>query len=196
MNMKTFFSARIREFPLAARSLILGFLVALGLAYVYAFANIALVVGLTPKAIMVHYYGSTAKIEMSQSKSEQATGEQELSFDDLEQEATKAKPILRPSLKNLVAEGHFHLFGMSSFFFGLTLLGLFVGIAEKWKALLVSVPYFSVIIDNLSFMATRFLGPQFAFLTVAAGALMGICFTILWGLIFRELIIAVKDVKE
>ena len=45
------------------------------------------------------------------------------------------RPI--PSFKSLVAEGHFHMFGMTSFFFGLTLIALFLEVGERRKAVLV-----------------------------------------------------------
>jgi hypothetical protein len=146
----------------------------LGLAYIYAIGNIALVVGLSPRDIAIHYYGAENVIKAEQSQ--QASGEAEFSLDDVGSEASAATeaPKLgpRPSFKNLVQAGHFHLYGMTSFFFGLTLIGL---------------PYISIALDNLSFMATRFLGPQFAYLTAISGAFMGICFTILWIAIGYEL---------
>ena len=64
------------------------------------------------------------------------------------------------------------------------------------KSLLVSVPFLAIIVDNLSFMATRFLGPKFAFLTAAAGTLMMICFSSLWILIARELYIGWRNRVE
>ena len=97
-------------------------------------------------------------------------------------------PVLRPSLKRLVSEGHFHLFGMTSFFFGLTFIGLFTSIREKWKMIMVGIPFLAVIVDNLSFLATRFIGPRLAYLTAVSGGLMAICFSILWLVIVWELL--------
>ncbi|MEZ4871805.1 MAG: hypothetical protein R2827_06065 [Bdellovibrionales bacterium] len=178
---------QIKNWPKSFRVLAIGYLLSLSLAYAYALLNIALVVGLTPKDIMVHYYGSDQKIEVTTAPS----GEESFSFDELEDE-TKQKIIVQPSLKSLVAEGHFHLFGMTSFFFGLCLLALFTSVNEKLKCWMVGLPFFAVVVDNLSFLATRFLGPKFAYLTASAGALMFASFSILWIVIFRDLIQAWK----
>lgn len=162
----------------------MGYCFALGFAYLYAISNIALVVGLTPKDIAVHYYGSAEK----ESTTPKALGEEALDLDNLEEIPPAAESRPKPSLKNLVAEGHFHLFGMSSFFFGLAVLGLFTSVPEKAKALMVGLPFFLVVVDNLSFMATRFLGPQFSFLTAIAGGGMGLSFAWLWFAVVRELV--------
>jgi hypothetical protein len=182
--VKEIFEARLRHFPKPVKALAMGYCFALGFAYLYALSNIALVVGLTPKDIAVHYYGSAEK----KSAASQAAGEETLNLDNLEQSAPPAEAGPKPSLKNLVAEGHFHLFGMSSFFFGLAFLGLFTSVPEKSKAQMVALPFFLVVVDNLSFMATRFLGPQFSFLTAIAGGGMGLSFAWLWIAIVRELL--------
>lgn len=174
---------KLRNLPKPWKTFALGYLLALTFAYFYALLNIALVVGLTPKDIMVHYYGADKKIEISTA----SDAEEEFSLDDFENEQTDI--VVQPSLKTLVAEGHFHLFGMTSFFFGLCLLGLFTSVTEKTKIILVTLPFFAVVVDNLSFLATRFLGPNFAYLTAAAGGLMFLSFTALWFAIFRDIIL-------
>lgn len=179
MDLKTL---RLKNLPVPYKVFALSYLLALGLAYGYALLNIMLVVGLTPKDIAIHYYGSETEIH------EQApTGEGDLNLDSLE-EAHAATKRPQPSLKNLVAEGHFHLFGMSSFFFGLGLLGLFTGVSEKWKTLMVGLPFFAVVVDNLSFMITRFGGPQFSYLTAVAGTVMAFSFFWLWVAVLLELV--------
>jgi hypothetical protein len=175
-----FFDYRLRQFPRPAKTLALGYILTIGLAYVYGLLNIAMVVGFTPKQIAIHYYGSDKVIA-----AKAAGAEESLNLDAVE-EAAEVKP--QPSFKNLVSEGHFHLFGMASFFFALTLLGLFTDVPEKWKIALVGVPYISIILDNLSFLATRFVGPKLAYMTAISGGIMGICFTALWFAIFFELL--------
>lgn len=178
--------------------MVIGFLCSLSLAYVYALANVALVVGWTPRDIAIHYYGAAevvraeANSPAKNSAAAQVTaGEQTLDLDAMPAASTE-KPTNelgpRPSFKNLVTEGHFHLFGMTSFFFALTLLGLFVEVKDSVKVFLVGVPYFAIILDNLSFMATRFLGPQMAYLTAISGAFMGLSFTALWILVGIEVL--------
>lgn len=180
--MKDFFQYRLRNAPLSAKVLVGGFLLSLSLAYVYALANIAIVVGLTPRDIAVHYYGANEVVRAEKA----ASGETSLDLDNMESKpAVELGP--RPSFKNLVAAGHFHLFGMTSFFFALTLLSLFTGLSEKWKTLFVGLPYLAIIFDNLSFMATRFLGPHFSYLTALSGAFMGTSFTVLWIAVALEI---------
>jgi hypothetical protein len=178
------FNYRLRNAPLAVKVMAAGFLLSLSLAYIYALGNIALVIGWTPRAIAVHYYGAEEVIRAEAV----VQGEQSLDLDADSSEP--AKPVLgpRPSFKNLVQEGHFHLFGMTSFFFALTWLGLFTAVPDKWKAVLVGVPYIAIIFDNLSFMATRFLGPQFSYLTALSGAFMGLSFAALWFAVGYEII--------
>ena len=182
MTIKTLSEFRLRNGSKPIKALALSYCAALGFAYIYAVANIALVVGLTPKDIAVHYYGAEKKIEQKAPE-----GEKTIDFTALESAPSQeTKP--QPSLKNLVTEGHFHLFGMSSFFFGLSVLGLFTGVKEKLKTVMVSLPFLLVIVDNLSFMATRFLGPEFSFLTAAVGSAMAVSFSWLWFAVVSEVL--------
>ncbi|MEY4617722.1 MAG: hypothetical protein RJB66_2682 [Pseudomonadota bacterium] len=179
-------SLRLRNAPRAFKALALGFVFSISLAYLYALGNIVMVVGLTPKDIAVHYYGATTNI----TESPVASGEETINLEDLGEpsEAAPIAPGPRPSFKNLVGEGHFHLFGMSSFFFGLCLLALFTGINETLKSFLVGGAFVFVVLDNISFMATRFLGPKFAMMTAVSGGIMGLCFAGLWLSIVYELL--------
>ena len=179
------FNYRLHTAPTPVKVLVAGYLLALGLAYIYALGNIALVVGWTPRDIAVHYYGADKVVKGEQKAAE---GEETFSLDEVDTKPKETVIGIRPSFKNLVQEGHFHLFGMTSFFFGLTLLGLFTGVKDSAKSLLVGVPYLAIIFDNLSFMATRFMGPHFAYLTAIAGGFMGICFTMLWLTVGYEII--------
>jgi hypothetical protein len=178
-----FSSLLLRNAPRPVKALALSYTLSLSLAYLYAIGNIAMVVGLTPKDIAVHYYGASEKLENTLKSN---SGEQEFSLSD---EADEPKPttVMRPSFKNLVGIGHFHLFGMSSFFFGLALLGLFTKVNEQLKCFLVFIPFVTVALDNLSFLATRFLGPGFAYLTAISGAAMGFAFLALWAFVIREI---------
>jgi hypothetical protein len=177
------FDFRLRNSPRPLKVMVAGFLICLGLAYVYAIGNIALVIGLQPRDIAIHYYGAEQVIAAEAVKG----GEETFDLDALDAVEEKPKLGPRPSFKNLVSAGHFHLFGMTSFFFGLTLLGLFTSLKEPYKSIFVGLPYLSIAADNLSFMATRFGGPQFAYLTAVSGAFMGICFTVLWVAIGYEI---------
>ncbi|MGZ5280141.1 MAG: hypothetical protein ACXWC9_09375 [Pseudobdellovibrionaceae bacterium] len=164
---------KLRNLPRSGKVLVGGFLFCLSLAYVYALLNIIMVVGWTPRDIAIHYYGADKALPQI----EMISGEQSI---DLNQVPNDTSLGARPSFKNLVQEGHFHLFGMTSFFFCLTLLGLFTDLSSKWKTPLLGIPYIAIVLDNLSFMATRFLGPSFSYLTAVSGAVMGMSFLALW----------------
>lgn len=189
----SFWNFKLRNAPMPAKALALGYLMALSMAYVYAIGNIMLVVGWTPAAIAEHYYGASERIEVEQDISVETgsgSGEESFSLEDegssgLSEDVPQIGP--RPSFKNLVATGHFHIFGMSSFFFGLCLLGLFTGIDSSLKTPMVFFPFVAVVLDNLSFLATRFGGPEFAYLTAIAGGLMGISFLALWSTVLWEI---------
>lgn len=182
---------RLRNLPKHWKVFALGYLMALSLSYFYALVNIALVIGFTPKDIMIHYYGADKKIEIV---SQANQSEEEFSLDDIEEKDVAI--IAQPSLKTLVAEGHFHLFGMTSFFFGLCLLGLFTSVKAKTKVILMIMPFVTIVVDNLSFLATRFLGPNFAYLTAVAGGLMFISFSCLWVVIFRDIVLPAEAMAE
>lgn len=185
--MKTIFDSKLRNAPSQVKFMVGGFLAALSLAYLYAVLNIALVVGWTPKDIAIHYYGASKRVESV--KKPEAGAESEVNLDAIENnEVVDLGP--RPSFKALVQEGHFHLFGMTSFFFCLTVVGLFTSITDRWKLYLCTSPYVAIVLDNLSFMATRFLGPSFAVLTAISGTIMGVSFVALWLVIVRELFLS------
>lgn len=181
---------RLRNAPTAFKCFALGYVMAISLAYLYALGNIAMVVGLTPKDIAVHYYGASIKM----TEAAPNVGEESLDLDQIDSAPQVTTPGPRPSFKALVGEGHFHLFGMSSFFFGLCLLALFTGINETFKGWLVGGAFLFIVFDNISFMATRFLGPKFAVFTAVSGGVMGLCFAALWISIVLELF-KKKEVK-
>lgn len=186
MDLRSITSCRLRNAPVSVKALAAGFLFAISLAYLYAIGNIVMVVGWTPRAIAIHYYGAEEVLQ-SEKNTISPQGEQGLDLDAMATAPIENSIGPRPSFKNLVQEGHFHLFGMTSFFFALTVLALFTDVSECKKAFLVGAPYVAIVFDNLSFMATRFLGPQFAYLTAMSGAVMGICFVSLWLLIVIEI---------
>lgn len=188
--MSNFWNYEFRNAPKPAKALALGYIMAISLAYVYALGHILHAVGWTPAAIATHYYGAPERVIEKEAGSK---GEESFSLDE-EVEEVPVSMGTRPSFRNLVATGHFHLFGMSSFFFGLTLLGLFVRLSDQWKTILVFSPYVAVVLDNLSFLATRFGGPEFAYLTAFAGAIMGMSFFALWFFILREVISSPENV--
>ena len=180
--MENLTNYRLRNLSKSGKALVIGYLLCCSFGYFYAVINVGQSIGFLPDQIAVKYYGSETKIEKTETAKEGI--EEEFSFDEVEE--TKVQKIARPSFKKIIAEGHFHLFGMASFFLGLAIFGLFTSLSETWKMVAVGSPFVAIIIDNLSFMAIRFIGPQFAYLTIIAGSFMGISFTFLWWNIVRE----------
>lgn len=195
------FGITLRKLPWYAKLMVTGYLLAIAFGYVYALGNVAMVVGLSHDEIVRHYYGNEAtqaqlkaaaappKVEAGASKEEEldldlgddAAPAAAAPADDKAAPAAAAAPVEEeilpvPTFKSLVGEGHFHLFGMTSFFFGLALIALFLEVSEWRKAVLSVTPFFAVIFDNLSLLATRFFGPGWAFLTMISGALMALSF--------------------
>lgn len=105
-------------------------------------------------------------------------------------EASAAAPAIaaaRPSFKNLVTQGHFHSLGMSSFFLGVCIIALFLRLPERLKIAIVVLPFVSIVLDNASFLLTRFLGPAFSWLVVLSGGLMALSFTVILFLSLYQL---------
>lgn len=182
------FGITLRKLPWYAKWMVTGYLLAVGCGYIYAMGNVALVVGMTHDDIARHYYGNEAtqaKLRADAQGPSVAAGESQEEELDLDLEgddsadtaaATEEEILPVPSFKSLVGEGHFHIFGMTSFFFGLALIALFLQVEDWRKGILAITPFFAVIFDNVSMLATRFLGPSWAFLTMISGALMALCF--------------------
>lgn len=201
------FGITLKKLPWYAKWMVTGYLLAIGCGYIYAMGNVALVVGMTHDDIARHYYGNDAtqaKLRSDAEGPKVAAGEsQEEELDlfgdegDTAEAAAVEEDILPvPSFKSLVGEGHFHVFGMTSFFFGLALIALFLDVAEWRKAVLSVTPFFAVIFDNLSMLATRFLGPNWAFLTMVSGALMALSFLGIFVHAMYDLWIAPSETTE
>lgn len=175
---------KLADFPLAARVAVTAYLVTTGFGYNYAIANVVMKVGATPGAVAAHYGGGKvpnpeAKKALEAPKSgppKAAEGEEAFDLDKDEAEPPPPPPpfidLPAPSLGALVQEGHTHIFGMGSLFFGVVLCALFLSLAEPLKAVLAATPFFAIVLDHLGFLATRFWGPKYAFLVMVAGSLM------------------------
>ena len=93
--------------------------------------------GLTPASVVAHYLGN------------------EQSF-------------LEPrSYAGLLEVSHFHLFAMGMLLLVLTHLVLFIPLANRTKAWLISLPFLSGLVDEGSGWLVRFASPHFAWLKIA-----------------------------
>lgn len=179
---------RLRTLPMNFKLLFSAVLLTLACGYVFALTNLALSVGLTQAKVVEHYWGNETtqkKLqEEKQAEKLQAAGgaaavapapaEEELSFDDLEKDSEPIMPV--PSFKSLAAEGHFHLFGYTFLFFLCALILSFAELKPWLMNTLILAPFVASVFDIWSILLTRFFGPVFAWMLMAAGSTMGLSF--------------------
>ncbi len=72
------------------------------------------------------------------------------------------------SYQGLLEITHFHLFAMGILVLTMTQVMLFVPIANRWKAWVVSLAFSAALADEASGWLVRFVSPAFAYLKVAA----------------------------
>lgn len=80
----------------------------------------------------------------------------------------------------LVRVSHIHLFGISFIFFILGLIFSHAYVRPVWfKCLVITLPFVAVLTDVSSWYFTKLYHP-FAWVVMAAGATMGLCFAFMW----------------
>jgi len=190
----TLLATRIRNFPAPMKAIVAGYLLCIAVGYSYALINVVLVVGVRPTQIADHYAGSAQTIK-TESQVKESGREKELSFDEdpIQDQAPKTPA---PSMRKIVGEGHTHLFGMASFFFPITLFGLFTAYSRRTKTLLMILPYAAILFDHMSFVIVRTLGRGFTSLIILSGSLLAISFAALAVGIFYELILLEQRKKR
>ena len=87
----------------------------------------------------------------------------------------------------LVRVSHIHLFGLTFIFY---LVGMIFSHAywrPVWlKATIVGVPFLMLSLDVISWYLVKVYHP-FAFVTMGAGAIQGLCFAVMWGVSIYQL---------
>ena len=77
--------------------------------------------------------------------------------------------FLQPrSYQGMLEISHFHLFAMGILVLTMTHLLLFVPLASRWKAWIVSLAFAGALGDEAAGWLVRFVGPGFAYLKIAA----------------------------
>jgi hypothetical protein len=156
-------------------------LLTLGMGYLFAVTNIALSVGVSQLEIVDHYWGDPVVREaldaQKDDSAEAASGDMEMSFDDLDADVLASAPTLAiPTFDSLVAEGHFHMFGFTMIFFMCGLIISFADMAVGLKRTLILAPFIGSVFDIWSTLLTRFVGPGFSWMMMISGSLMAISF--------------------
>ncbi len=91
-----------------------------------------------------------------------------------------AKPDTGMSLATLVRVSHIHLFGMTFIFFIMGMIFSHAYVRPVWfKSLVIAIPFLTMISDVGSWYLTK-LNPQFAWLIIISGILMGLSFAFQW----------------
>jgi len=77
------------------------------------------------------------------------------------------------SVQSLVRVSHIHLFGIAFLMFFLGRIFILCEMSVLIKRITVAIPFITVLVDILSWYLTK-LSPNFAYLVIIAGALMGV----------------------
>ncbi len=77
------------------------------------------------------------------------------------------------SIQNLVKVSHIHLFGISFILFFVGRIFIFCEMAPMIKRIMVMVPFIAILLDILSWYATKII-PGFSYVVIASGGLMGL----------------------
>jgi hypothetical protein len=84
------------------------------------------------------------------------------------------------NIATLVRVSHIHLFGLTFIFFIVGLMFSHAYFRPVWlKCTIVALPFFAIVCDVSSWYFTKLYHP-FAWVVIAAGGLMGMCFAFMW----------------
>ncbi len=188
--------------------LISGFVIILGAGYLAAALNAALAVGISAEAIADHYGDKSLSQEEQAMMEQQGFVEEEFSLDDEEEVSNGGASMghlamgtdmaahdmgemameghetggavddsLPPQI--LVQLAHIHLLGFSLLLLGMGGLFCLTRVSPGMKTLLVGTLALSFLGDIAGLNLTRFVSPDFAWLTMIGGTLIGICLAIM-----------------
>ena len=85
-----------------------------------------------------------------------------------------------PNIFSLVKLSHIHLFGFTMIFFIMGLVFSHAYVRPVWfKCAVVAAPFVGIILDVASWYMTK-LYAWFAYVVIAGGGIMGLCFAVMW----------------
>jgi hypothetical protein len=91
------------------------------------------------------------------------------------------------TLATLVRVSHIHLFGLTFIFFLMGSMFTHAYVRPVWlKCAIVAAPFGAIVLDVSSWYFTKLYNP-FAWVVIAAGALMGTCFACMWLITMYQL---------
>ncbi len=183
--------------PLYWKVLITGFVIILGTGYLAAALNAALAVGVSAEAIADHYGDKSLSPAEHAMMEKQGFVEEEFSLDDeedmsdagmdhdmagmgMDHEMPMAGPVddsLPPQI--LVQLAHIHLLGFALILLAVGALFCLTRLASGTKTVLVGLLFLSFLGDIAGLNLTRFVAAEFAWMTLIAGTLIGVCLAIM-----------------
>lgn len=169
----------LAQLPLSAKVFCTLFLVGIGLGNVAAFTQAATAVGLSPTEVQASL---APEMPMTHLGHGQMSAEKEI---DVTQMSPQAKVWIRTPL--LIQTSHTHLFGQTLIAGLLGLIFLFSSLRERWKALILALPFVGTIIDIGGMWLTRFLWPPLASLVILGGSLFALGYLLITVISLHEL---------
>ena len=101
--------------------------------------------------------------------------------------AERAKTDTGASFSSLARVSHIHLFGIAFIFMFVGLIfSLTAGVPKYLKATIIVMPYVFLVLDITSWWLTK-LNPNFAWLTIIGGSMMGLSFIFMWVVSMYEM---------
>ncbi|MCK5527369.1 MAG: hypothetical protein KAJ05_09480 [Candidatus Latescibacteria bacterium] len=141
----------------STKLLVTVFLLTMGLGYLMAMVNVGVQAGFTYQSVSEHMIGN----------------EEEM--------------IYPKEFASLVGTSHTHLFGHPPMFLLLGAIFLLTSVSEKFKKILLPIPFIAVVLDMGSLWLTRYVAPGFAYLTIFSGMVMGLSFFVLFVIPLYEM---------
>jgi len=169
----------LARLPLSAKLACTLFLVGIGCGAVAAFTQAATAVGLTPADVRASL---APEMPMTHIGAGQASAEREMSLGEV---SSAARVWIRTPL--LIQTSHTHLFGQTLIAGLLALIFLFSSTRERWKVLILALPFAGTLLDIAGMWLTRFVSPALSGLVIAGGTLFALGYALITVISLWEL---------
>ncbi len=111
-------------------------------------------------------------------------------YDDIVVLMASDAGVSRTSLEKV---SHIHLFGLAFIFYIVNRIFMHVEMKDRWKCLLVALPFAAIIIDIMSWWLTKFSWPLFAYVVYISGIVMALCFAFQVSISMYQIIFGKTD---
>jgi hypothetical protein len=164
--------------PLSGKLFCTLFLVGIGCGSVAAFAQAATAVGIRPADVQASLAPDMPMTHMGHGPG----AEKEITLGDI---SASAKVWIRTPL--LIQTSHTHLFGQTLIAGLLGLIVLFASIGERWKCVIVALPFVGTLVDIGGMWLTRFVWPPLSVLVILGGSLFAAGYVLIAAVSLYEL---------